>query len=94
MEYLELGITPLLLHVRSRMRMLWANIIEPTGQNKLSNAMYQLLFKLHNDGICESQWIKTVKHILEGCGFSGVWRNQAITCSLENFKKTDPAATG
>ena len=87
MVYRELGITPLLLHAQSRMVVFWSKNIEPTGQNKLSNVMYQLLFKLHNDGIFESQWRKTVKHILESCGFSGVWRNQAITCSPENFKK-------
>ena len=49
--------------------------------------MYQLLFKLHNDGIYEAQWIKKYKHILESCGFTGVWSNQAITCSPENVKK-------
>ena len=38
MVYGELGITPLLLHAQSRMIMFWSKIIEPTGQNKLSNA--------------------------------------------------------
>ena len=80
MVYGELGITPLLLHAQSRM--FWSKIIEPTGQNKVSNALYQLLFKLHNDGIYESQWLKTVKHIQESYGFSGVWRNQAIIQQL------------
>ena len=65
MVYGELGITPLLLHAQSRMIMFWSKIIEPTGQNKLSNALYQLLFKLHNDGIYESQWIKTVSIYLK-----------------------------
>ena len=56
--YGELGITPLLLHAQSRMIMFWSKIIEPTGQTRFSNAMYQLLFKLHIDSIYESQWIK------------------------------------
>ena len=60
MVYGELGIAHLLLHAQSRLIMFLSNIIEPTGQNKLSNVMYQLLFKLHNDGIYESQWIKTM----------------------------------
>ena len=57
---------------------------KPSYQIKLSNAIYQLLLKWYNDGIFVSQWITSVKRILESCGFPGVWRNQTIPCSSEN----------
>ena len=57
--------------------------MRPLEQIKFSNALYQLLLKLYNDGIFESQWITSVKSTLESCDFPGVWKNP---CSSDNFK--------
>ena len=68
---------------KSRMIMFWTEIIRPSEQIKLSNAIYQLLLKLYNDGIFESQWITSVKSTLESCGFPGVWRNEQFRAVRE-----------
>ena len=89
MVHEELGITPLLLHAQSRMIMFWSKQKLSSQQGKINCQMpcinyflnyIMMVYMSHNGS-------KTVKHILESCGFSGVWRNQAITCSPENFKK-------
>ena len=76
MVYGELGTTPMLLHAQSITHLCYSML--KVEQIKLSNAIYQLLLKLCNDGIFESQWETSVKSTLESCGFPGVWRNQTI----------------
>ena len=85
--YGELGVTPLVLHAKSRMIMFWARIYKSSSTPKLSNVLYQLIFTLYNRNIDKSAWLSTVKNTLEGCGFSGVWDNQLISESINSFKK-------
>ena len=87
MVYGELGVTPLVLHAKSRMIMFWARISNSSSTPKLSNILYQLIFNLYNRNIYKSPWLSTVKNTLEGCGFSGVWDNQLIPGSINSFKK-------
>ena len=60
MVYGELGTTPMLLHAQVRMIMFRTEIMRPSEQIKLSIAMYQLLLKLYNDGIFESQLVDNI----------------------------------
>ena len=86
MVYGELGVTPLILDAKSRMIMFWARIYKTNSTPKLSSVLYQLLLNLYKRDIYKSPWISTVKNILDGCGFSGVWDNQFIPGSLNSFK--------
>ena len=87
MVYGELGVTPLVLHAKSRMIMFWARIYESSSTPKLSNVLYQLIFNLYNRNIYRGPWLSTVKNTLLGCGFSGVWDNQLIPESINSFEK-------
>ena len=72
MVYGELGVTPLVLHAKSRMVILGARIYKSSSTPKLSNVLYQLIFNLYNRNTYMSPWLSTVKNTLEGCVFSGV----------------------
>ena len=49
MVYGELGEYPLILSAQTRMIMFWANISQDTEKTKISNLMYQLLYKLNRE---------------------------------------------
>jgi hypothetical protein len=44
--------------------------------SKLSSIIYKYAYLQHAQNGLEMPWIKAVKNILDGCGFSNIWENQ------------------
>ena len=67
--YRELGVTPLSIHVNIRMVVYLAKLVS-SNQNKISNMIYSILYKLHDLEIFKSDWISTT---INDSGFSSIW---------------------
>ena len=44
------------------------------------------MYKLDELNIFKSEWLNTIKSILNNSGFSGIWLSQAIPYSIDNFR--------
>ena len=82
MIYEELGVTPLSIAVSIRMVVYWAKLVS-SNQNKISNMIYSIVYKLHDLEIFKSDWINTVRSILNESGFSGIWLSQTMPFSVD-----------
>ena len=51
----------------------WAKQVS-SNQNKISNMIYTILYNLHDSQIFKSDWISTVRSILNDSGLSGCLR--------------------
>ena len=78
----ELGVTPLSIDVNILMVVYWAKLVS-SNLNKISNMFYSILYKLHDLQIFKSDWISTVRSILNDSGFSGIWLSQTIPFSAD-----------
>ena len=88
MVYGKLGVTPLVLHAKSRMIMFWARIYKSSSIPKLSNILYQFIFDLYNRNIYISpRGFQPWKIHWKVVFFSGVWDNQLIPENINSFKK-------
>ena len=85
MVYGELGVMPVNIDVKTRMIVYWAKLI-CGNQGKISNLIYSLLYKLDQLNIFKSDWIHTIKSILNNSGFSGIWLSQSIPHSADNLR--------
>jgi len=85
MVYGELGVMPVNIDVKTRMIVYWAKLI-CGNQGKISNLIYSLLYKLDQLNIFKSDWIHTIKSILNNSGFSGIWLSQSIPHSVDNLR--------
>ena len=85
MVYGESGAIPLDVDIKSRMLTFWARLCSGEKHN-ISNTIYCLLYTLDEKNIFMSEWVETVKTTLNNCGFSGLWLNQSLPCSIEVFK--------
>ena len=63
MIYGEFGVTPLSINVNIRMVVYWGKLVS-SNQNKISNMIYSILYKLHDSQIFRSDWISTVRSII------------------------------
>jgi len=84
MIYGELGITPLLVDIKSRQISFWTKLIDNiTGEQttKLSSKLYQILLYYHDTQLYKSPWIDNIKTTLCHHGFSGIWYCQNFTSS-------------
>ena len=86
MVYGELGATPLDIDIKSRMLIFWARLCSG-DKHKISNTIYSLLYTLDKKDIFKSEWIETVKTTLNNCGFSGLWLNHSLPCSIKVLKQ-------
>ena len=59
------------IDISIRMSVYWAKLVS-SNQNKISNMIYSILYKLHDLEIFKSDWINTVRSILNDSGFSGI----------------------
>ena len=81
----ELGRMTLEPTIHMRMLNFWIKIV--TGKKtKLSFIMYQLMKKMHDEGIFKCKWITKVKGIIDSTGFSHVWHN-INDINIRKFKK-------
>ncbi|MEW8542876.1 MAG: reverse transcriptase family protein [Candidatus Thiodiazotropha sp.] len=79
MIYGELGIMPISIDIKSKIINFWAKISSTSEQpTRLSFLMYSVLYNMHKNNICKSQYIENVKSILDSCGFSGIWQSQNV----------------
>jgi len=78
MVYGETGRVPLIITIKTRIVAFWHKLLT-TLSPKLSCSMYHLLFQVVNNGLGESKWINFVQNILDECGLSYIWLNQATT---------------
>ena len=85
MVYGELAAIPLDVDIKSRMLTFWARLCSG-DKHKISNTIYSLLYTLHEKNILKSEWVETVKTTLNNCGFSELWLNQSLSCSVKVFK--------
>ena len=83
----ELGATPLDIDIKSRMLTFLARLCSGR-KHKISYTIYSLLYTLDKKDIFKSEWIGTVKTTLNNFGFSGLWLNQSLPCSIEVFKQS------
>ena len=85
MVYGELGAIPLDVDIKSRMLTFWARL-RSGEKHKISNTIYSLLYTSDEKNIFKSEWVETVKTTLNNCGFSELWLNQSLPCSIKVFK--------
>ena len=85
MVYGELGAITLDVDIKSRMLTFWARLCSGE-KHKISNTIYSLLYTLDEKNIFKSELVETIKTTLNNCGFSGLWLNQSLPCSIEVFK--------
>ena len=85
MVYGEYCAIPLDVDIKSRMPTFWARLCSG-DKHKFSNTISSLLYTLDEKNIFKSEWVETVKTTLNNCGFSGLWLNQSLSCSIEVFK--------
>ena len=69
MVYGELGETPLHIDIKCKMVSYWASLIT-SKENKLSKMIYSLIYNLYEKDLFYSNWISSVKTILDSAGFS------------------------
>lgn len=75
MVYGELGKRPLLNLIHVRMLSFWVKVSEGKP-SKLSTIMYNLIYKLHLNGIYDSPWLLCIKKILCNSGNPIYWHQQ------------------
>jgi hypothetical protein len=79
MIYGEIGVTPLIVHIKNRVISYWTRIIENINSDKntkLVSKIYITIHELQNQHKIKSQWIENVKQYLFSTGYSGVWYSQ------------------
>ena len=71
MIYGDLGITPIAIDIKSRVLSYWSKLIYMHDQPKrLSYLMYNILYNMHENKICKSNYIENIKGSLDTCGVS------------------------
>lgn len=75
MIYGELGITPIMVDIQSRIISYWSKAVH-NESNSLVSVMYKILYSMHKNGIYKSKYIDNVKTIIEHNGFSNIWISQ------------------
>ena len=85
MVYGELGKYKLESIVANRMLMFWYRLVHGK-EGKISCVLYSFHYSLFNSGVHAMGWIQKIKNLLDGLGFSDLWRNQASNIGLSLFK--------
>ena len=76
MIYGETGYFPIEILVKIRMVSFWVSLI--TGSHdKISFKMYAICAKLHSTGFIKFKWLEKIINIMDECGMSYVYKNQA-----------------
>ena len=75
MVYGEVGKRPLKNGIHLRMLNFWVKVSEGKS-SKLSSKIYNLVYKLHQNGIYDSPWLLSIKNILCHSGNPSFWFQQ------------------
>lgn len=77
MVYGELGVFPLIIHIKCKMIVHWARLISGKD-SKVCFIMHQCLLYLDRSGIYTSPWLACIKDICNECGMSWLWLTQDV----------------
>ena len=77
MIYGELGVKPISIDIKTRMISFWSKLLSHEG-NQVASSMYQIIYDMHKNNIIKSEYLNNIKHILNTCGFSGLWESQSV----------------
>lgn len=77
MVYGETGRMPISVIIQLRLVSFWARLIT-SEEHRLRRTMYSILLKHYNDGTFVSPWLRSIKNILDSCGFSHIWETQTF----------------
>ena len=81
MVYGETGRYPLEINIKLRMLNFWVRLL--TNQTKLSSMLYQLLYNMQINEVCNFKWLNYVQSIFDDVGLSYVWNNQFVLSSTD-----------
>jgi len=81
MVYGESGRHPLYGDVKHRMVTFWAKLISGK-ESKLSVQVYNVCYQLYIRNLIKTPWMIRINNILNDCGFTNIWRVQAIPNEL------------
>ena len=73
----ETGRFPVNITIKTRMISFWSKLIL-CEKNKLSVAMYRILYSKHVNNITISKWLTSIKQTLDNCGYSYMWLQQDV----------------
>ena len=84
----ELGIFPITTEIQTRIISFWSKLIENSAPYKLSPAVYNTVYNMHENRHLKSQWLDNVKNLLCSRGYSGIWYSQSFInakCLISSF---------
>ena len=73
MVYGELGTFPLYVDIQCRMVSFWAKLRD--GHNEIASTIYDIVYRLREQGKLKSKWIDHVQHLINSNGFGHVWNS-------------------
>ena len=73
MVYGELGTFPLFVDIQCRMVSFWAELRD--GHNEIASTIYDIVYRLREQGKLKSKWIDHVQHLINSNGFGHVWNS-------------------
>ena len=80
MVFGETGVYPIYIDIYCRVISFWATLVSGPPA-KLSYIVYRIAYSMYtfeNNSSNKFTWLQTVKDILCGCGFSGIWDNHSF----------------
>ena len=77
MVYGELGLFPLSINIKMRMVGFWNRLV--SNEHKLSSHLYRLMFSLHNSGVHEFKWIKSIQNIFNNTGLGYIFNFHGVS---------------
>jgi len=77
MLYGQLGILPIEHNIKSRVIIFRCHIISDKSC-EISNILYRLMLRLHEQNMIHSQYIDYIQTSLNNLGFSNVWLQQSV----------------
>ena len=69
------------INIKLRMLNFWVRLL--TNQTKLSSILYQLLYNMQINEVCNFKWLNYVQSIFDDVGLSYVWNNQFVLSSTD-----------
>ena len=88
MVYGETGKFPININIKARLLVYWYKLTSVKNSNKLSSITYNLLYRLHLNGIHMNSYVSFVKKTLIEIGLPGVWDNQKTINMDKSWFKT------
>ena len=73
----ETGRFPVNITIKTRMISFWSKLLL-CEKNKLSVAMYRIMYSKHVNNITISKWLTSIKQTLDNCGYSYMWLQEDL----------------